>query len=883
MSITKDDLAGLPEDVADLITVHLDPTPDTLESISLVIAQKRDDAKAARASSGIETIWDECEEAYIGIDAANRGEFGGSWSKPYSSDGPVTTGKTAPQATDHRSTVFLRLTARYVDAGTAKLCEILLPANDKAFSICETPLPDLIKAKDDHSQVVGANGIPLTRPAKPGEVPAASPPPGSPMMAAPPSPPGPPPQSGGLLPPPAAGAMPAAAPAGAVQAGAAGPAPAGPAPAQRVPLTVADLAKENLELARKKAKMAETRIYDWMVESHYTMEARKVIFDAAKLGSGVMKGPFPKASRGIVVNKDKKDGGVSVEIKDSIKPGYEWVSLRNLFPDPSSGEDIHNGEYLFERDYLSTRQVRNLKKLDGYVASQIDKVITEGPHLTTNSSEGTPSRLNDQELKKGRFEVWYYYGMLTRDELNCVCSASGKPVTKDSVPEDKKQIYTIVTMINRTVVRATVNPLDSGEFPYHVMNWQRRAGYWAGMGVAEQLRAPQRMLNAATRSMLNNAGKSAGSQVVIDRGSIMPADGNMAITPDKVWYKSADSPGQNVNDAFAIHEIPNVTDQMLKIIDLSEKQAEQVTSIPLVTQGQSGATTPETFGATQLQDNNANQLLRNIGWAFDDSVTEPLVRQSYEYLLLDPDVPEEEKGDFVINAHGSIALVERAIQNQTLAQLLPVSLNPAYGIDPKRCAEEFLKSKSFAPSDLKYTDEEMADMAKNQPPPVPVQVANINASVIRDGIVAKQGVAQQTVQHEAQLHQAEQALAGQDTQNDTARIAAEQQRTQVEATVRLHEIQMKLHVATLEYANKHGITLMQAKAQLAKTAMTLQAQRDLNAADNAVDLHKHHNPQPDNTVGNGVKRQPSHTNPRTVAKPLAQTPGRAPNGRGFSQ
>ena len=319
---------------------------------------------------------------------------------------------------------------------------------------------------------------------------------------------------------------------------------------------------------------------------------------------------------------------------------------------------------------------------------------------------------------------------------------------------------------------------------------------------------------------------------------------------------------------------------MLKIIDFAEKQAEQVTSIPLVTQGQSGATTPETFGATQLQDNNANQLLRNIGWAFDDSITEPVVRQSYEYLLLDPDVPEEEKGDFVINAHGSIALVERAIQNQTLAQLLPVSLNPAYGIDPKRCAAEFLKSKSFTPSDLKYTDEELADMAKNQPPPIPVQVAQINASVIRDGIVAKQNVADQTMQHEQALHQDEQALAGQDTQNDAARIAAEQQRTQTEATVRLHEIQMKHNIALMDYANRNNITLAQAKTQLAKTAMTLQAQRDLNAADNAVDLHKHHNPSPTDAPS---RKQPEHLNPRTAAKPLAQTPGRAPNGRGFAQ
>ena len=124
-----------------------------------------------------------------------------------------------------------------------------------------------------------------------------------------------------------------------------------------------------------------------------------------------------------------------------------------------------------------------------------------------------------------------------------------------------------------------------------------------------------------------------------------------------------------MNRAFQLYEIPNVTDQMLKILETGERLGEEATSIPLITQGQSGVTTPDTFGAAQLQNNNANQLLRSIGYAFDDNITEPQVRQYYEWLLLDPDVPDEEKGEFTINAHGSIALVERAIQDQTLWQM----------------------------------------------------------------------------------------------------------------------------------------------------------------------------------------------------------------------
>jgi hypothetical protein len=88
----------------------------------------------------------------------------------------------------------------------------------------------------------------------------------------------------------------------------------------------------------------------------------------------------------------------------------------------------------------------------------------------------------------------------------------------------------------------------------------------------------------------------------------------------------------------------------------------------------------------------------------------------------------------------------------------------------------------------------------------------------------------------------------------------------VESTIRLHELEVTRQNALMEYANRQKISFDQAKAELAKTAMTLQAQRELNAADRAVDLHKHRNPQP-----------------QRGARPPVQAPGRAGNGRAFEQ
>ena len=415
-----------------------------------------------------------------------------------------------------------------------------------------------------------------------------------------------------------------------------------------------------------------------------------------------------------------------------ILPGSKWVNAWNFFPDPSCGEDVQDGDFCFERKWMGQRAVRKLKGLPGYIASQIDKVLLEGPQKVNVREDGKQPESGDgASLKKGKFETWYFHGTLTREEMGCICEMAG-PATAAKfdaqVPPEKQQVYAIVTMINDSVVKATINPLDSGEFPYHPMPWQRRTGSWAGVGVAEQAATPQKMLTAAVRSMLNNAGISAGGQIVIDTGVVTPADGEMGMSPHKIWYLNGDGERLNVNEAFGLFKIDNVTQELMQIVELALKMAEDSTSIPLVTQGQSGPTTPDTYGAAQLQNNNANQLLRSIGYTFDDHITQPETRQYYEWLLLDPDVPDDEKGDWTIDAHGSSALVQQALQDQFIPTLANMVLNPAYGLDPKKWSEMLIRSKQLQPKDFQYTEEQQAKMDAAPAPAAPaIEVAKIKA------------------------------------------------------------------------------------------------------------------------------------------------------------
>lgn len=766
-----------------------------LEKLSSIIAGKRKEAVDARKESGIELIWLACEEAYLGIDDMNRHEFAQArWAKPTSMAGPLTSNKL--QTDENRSNVFVRLSSRYVDHGVGKLCEILLPIDDKAFSFDNTPVPDLIKAKEDARKVLHDDGTPMLR--KPDQ------------------------QSD-------------------PQADSQGQQP--------VPITVKDFAEENIELAKAAAKKAETRIYDWMVESKYPAECRKVAHDAGRIGVGVLKGPFPDISEGRVITKSKN--GVTIEIKQSIVPKLKWIDPWNFFPNAACGENIHDGDDVFERDYLSEKQLIKLKDSEDYLPDQIDKVIAEGP----GKMYADGGSYSDKKSKK-RYEIWYQHGTLKRSEM---AVANAKAL--GDVSSDTDRINTICVMVNDTIIKAVVNPLDSGSFPYRVMSWSRRPGHWAGVGITESISAPQRMVNAGTRALLNNAGLTAGPQIIIDQIGIVPADGSWRLTPNKIWYKTTESTASDVKAAFYAVLIPSVQKEMAAIIEYAMRLAEESSGIPLVTQGQTGPTTPQTFGQAELQNNNSLTWLRSVGYRFDDMITEPLVNDLYEWLLLDPEVPDDEKGDFKINAHGSIAMVERAIQEQTVMQLLGASANPAYRINPPKLFALMLKSKRIDPREVQYSEEEFAKLPQGAPP-LPVMVEQVKGQ----NALQLQQVKDQTAVSIAQGHdQVIVEKTKEDTDRDRVFVEAEAQRTQNEYSARMAELEVRRELAQLDYANRHSISLEQVKAKLADTSMRLKVQQDLSLASHAVDLHKHHNAPAD-----------------VIAAPT-EPAGRAENGQAFAQ
>jgi len=582
------------------------------------------------------------------------------------------------------------------------------------------------------------------------------------------------------------------------------------------PLRMKDIARAAMKLAREKAKAMQTEIDDQLTECDYNGEMRKVIHNAARLGTGVIKGP-------IVMSRTRKawqpfkdmEGNVihQLEIVQEMSPASYSIDPRNVWPDPGCGDNIHHGKGMYEREQLTVRQVRELSKQPGYMKDQLRKVLEEGPKKSATFQELKDE--DQRDIARDVYEKWEYWGEVDYDDLK---SAGLK---MDTEKDELKSISACVVMINNTVVKVYINPLEDGSLPYDFFVWEKVADSVWGYGIPYLMRAQQKVLNAAWRQMMDNAGVSSGPQIIIKAGAIQPADKQWQLSARKIWFATDDV--DDVRKAFTAVEFNSYQAELAAIIKMAMELADQETGVPAITQGEKGAA-PDTVGGMQMLMNSANVVLRRLVKQFDDSITRPHIRRYYDFNMMYNE-DEEVKGDFTIDARGSSALLVRDIQNQAFLNLLAAGANPVYGVylDTQKLFEKALQAQHIDPAEVLKSEDELEKLKEAAAQPQQAE---------QDPALA---VAQLRGEIEMQKAQVQ-------NQGDMAELQLRQQIAQQEHDLRMTELAMTREIEMLKMSNQQNISLETIKAKLAETAIKERGKKELYAAEQNLKM----------TMGSGI-------------------------------
>jgi hypothetical protein len=562
------------------------------------------------------------------------------------------------------------------------------------------------------------------------------------------------------------------------------------------------------QMADDAARKMQKQIEDDFAESCYNAHTRDVIQDACQLGTGVLKGPS-------VVNRtrrawitDPESGQSVMQVQEEFSPAVERTDPWDFFPDMSAA-NMSEAEFCFERKLLNRKQLRELSDLPGVMLNQLRRALEDkdGHHIASDRRDELRAITGvDTVTGDRRYEMWEYWGPLDKEELEaCGCEVDDDPLIE----------YTgCVLMVGSHVIKAALNPLESDDLPYSVFNWEEDGSSIFGFGVPYLMRQPQKVVNAAWRMMMDNAGLSTGPQIVVNKRSVTPQDGDWTIRPNKVWEFTGEAP---IDQAFMSVQIQNNQGDLYSIFEAAQQLADTETNLPILLQGEgvSGGPGAQTKGGMQMLMNNSNIVLRSAVKNFDDGISVPTVRRFYDYHMIYTDRAEI-KGDFDIVAKGTSVLIAREEQQEKLMMLSQVAANnPIFAelTNWQGLYKEILRTLQVPVDSVTYTDEELAQRQQQkggeQPPP------------------------------ELQIKMEELQLKKQEFQRDTQ---LKQQAQQFDQEYKSAKLQSDQEIARQKMASEQGITLAKLEANLGlesqkmeqklqETTAKLQNDREIKAAE----------------------------------------------------
>lgn len=522
-------------------------------------------------------------------------------------------------------------------------------------------------------------------------------------------------------------------------------------------LDEASMAQQLMAEANKRAAAMRKEMRDQLVECDYAAQARLVIRDGVRMGSGILKGPLVgDQTRGKWV---AIDGEYTYERESDPAPKYRWVNPWSYFPDMSAIRP-EDREFEFERHLWSAQDLRKLVRDKGFSKTAVRELLEDKPKDRPITETGlnylTELRAitGSNDTVKNRYIGWEYHGPLACDQIAAVLRALGNEAAAlqyEEDPDPLKEVRVICYFCEGKLLKMSpAYPLDSQESLYSIFTFEESEASMFGYGIPQIMADSQKAMNGAWRMALDNAALSVGPQIFIDKDAITPADGQWELAPRKIWYKRK---GMVLGDSKIFDQITitNNVNEIMNIVETARRFIDDETALPVQAEGELTDNPNITATATNFMSMAANITFRRVVKNFDDNITVPSIRRLYDWNM-QHNSREDIKGDMKVEARGSSHLLQRELQAQMLLNVAQNwSQHPLLGmaIKPYDAISEALRGAMIQPETIMVSREEFeaaqqqaAQQAAEQPPDASVVAAQARLEAAKVDAASRKEVAQ---------------------------------------------------------------------------------------------------------------------------------------------
>lgn len=439
---------------------------------------------------------------------------------------------------------------------------------------------------------------------------------------------------------------------------------------------IREIRKELAEdAAAQMGRLMEDQLAEAPGRPSYRNISESVIFQGCLYGTGCMKGPLvERRPKEKWAYDPASESWALTRIEGELHAHREFVSIWNVFPDLDAIEP-HQLRFVWQSHLKTAKELQELMDWPSFDEEAIRRHMKDNPDgdakpepyetdiRMESDSDNVPTDF------KGRFRLYERWGYISGRELR----DAGLEIVEEAAQDE---VYsTNFWLLGDTIVKAVLSPIEGVDIPYYWWFYSKDETEFFPEGIASILNDPQRAFNAAVRMLLDNAAMSSGPIIGINSSVLRPGQDPTNIRPWQVWEF------QNVEDlrqVFTVFDLPNNSAELMNIARLMSDWADDQTT-PRFMAGDGGNVkgAGETASGLSMLMSAANVVLKTLVRSFDDGITRPFIKALY-YWNMKFSERDEIKGDFVIKAIGSTALIAKEIQSERMLRAVQITDNPRF-------------------------------------------------------------------------------------------------------------------------------------------------------------------------------------------------------------
>lgn len=438
--------------------------------------------------------------------------------------------------------------------------------------------------------------------------------------------------------------------------------------------TLTDLVtQQRLKAAKVALRLREAKIDDYLVEGGFYSALWDFLQDVAAFPLAVLKGPVVR-----MTTRLRWENGRPTAVRE---PAMFWerCSPFDVYFSPWSSSPQDG--YIIHYQRVTREALRALRDLPGgtFNREAIDRVLTAPAGHVSEWNEWVEQERADLEQRASQNDVGFNsaserpYAMLEYHGR-----VEGRMLTQWGMPDasETEDVDVVLYFVANEIIGARRNLHPMGQKPFYVESFERVPGSIYGNGIHDLIEDVAAVCNATLRAMVNNMAMGSGPMGYVNTDRLAEDETSTNLHPWRMFRVTDPANGNNTLKPVEFFQPNTNAQEMFYVYEKFLQQADEQSALPRYMQGgNAGSGAGRTASGLSMLMDAASRTIKQTVASIDQNVIEPAVEDLNIYLALTrPDVVND--GDISVVARGAAELAQRETLRMRRIEFLQATANP---------------------------------------------------------------------------------------------------------------------------------------------------------------------------------------------------------------